>query len=116
MRQMIKRPGSPMNSGPGGSRSREVVNTYRGGSGGNQGGNSSRNTRTPGKKKNNPLGRNRTIDYLDAKSLFRFINDQGKILPRRITGVSAYQQRQVTQAIKFARHLALLPFVANDAK
>ncbi|MCZ2133682.1 MAG: 30S ribosomal protein S18 [Bacteroidetes bacterium] len=62
------------------------------------------------------MGRNRTIDYLDAKSLFRFINDQGKILPRRITGVSAYQQRQVCQAIKFARHLALLPFVANDAK
>ncbi len=114
MRQMTKRAPGTMGGGPGGSRSREVVNTYRGG--GQGGNNSSRNSRTPGKKKNNPLGRNRTIDYLDAKSLFRFINDQGKILPRRITGVSAYQQRQVTQAIKFARHLALLPFVANDAK
>lgn len=102
----------PMSGGPGNRNSREVVNTYRSGSGGGN----PRNNRTPGKKKNNPLGRNRTIDYLDAKSLFRFINDQGEILPRRITGVSAYQQRQVCQAVKYARHLALLPFVANDSK
>ncbi|HRE59145.1 MAG TPA: 30S ribosomal protein S18 [Candidatus Kapabacteria bacterium] len=56
------------------------------------------------------------MDYLDAKSLFRFTNDQGKILHRRITGVSAYQQRQVCDAIKYARHLALIPFVNHDTK
>lgn len=67
------------------------------------------------KKKRNPLGKTaRFVDYLDTKTLQRFINDQGKILPRRITGVSAYQQRMVTRAVKYARHLALLPFVAND--
>jgi small subunit ribosomal protein S18 len=66
------------------------------------------------KKKVNPLGKAKTIDYLDAKSLLRFTNDQGKILPKRITGVNAYQQRQITKAIKHARHLALLPFVAQD--
>jgi small subunit ribosomal protein S18 len=67
------------------------------------------------KKKVNPLGKEvKTIDYLDAKSLLRYTNDQGKILPKRITGVNAYQQRQLTKAIKYARHLALLPFVAQD--
>ncbi len=66
------------------------------------------------KKKNNPLKSSRVIDYLDPKFLSRFTNDQGKILPRRITGVNAYQQRQLAKAIKFARHLALIPFVAQD--
>lgn len=67
------------------------------------------------KKKRNPLGKeSRYVDYLDIKTLQRFINDQGKILPRRITGVSAFQQRLITRAIKYARHLALVPFVAND--
>ncbi len=75
-----------------------------------------RKQRTPLKKKNNPMGENRTIDYLDPKSLLRFINDQGKILPRRITGVNAYQQRQICKAIKYARHLALLPFVTQDVR
>ncbi len=75
-----------------------------------------RKQRTPVKKKNNPMGANRTIDYLDPKSLLRFINDQGKILPRRITGVNAYQQRQICKAIKYARHLALLPFVTQDVR
>lgn len=67
-----------------------------------------------GKKKVNPLKDSKTIDYLDGKFLTRFTNDQGKILPRRITGVTAYQQRQIASAIKYARHLALLPFVAQD--
>lgn len=66
------------------------------------------------KKKRNPLKDVRYVDYLDTKVLQRFINDQGKILPRRITGVSAHQQRLITKAVKFARHLALLPYVAND--
>lgn len=54
------------------------------------------------------------IDYKEVDQLQRYINEQGKILPRRVTGVSAKQQRQLTQAIKRARHLALLPFV-DDA-
>ncbi|GAB5466033.1 MAG: hypothetical protein Kapaf2KO_14690 [Candidatus Kapaibacteriales bacterium] len=66
------------------------------------------------KKKVNPLGDQRVVDYLDTKFFGRFTNDQGKILPRRITGVSAYQQRQIATAIKHARHLALIPFVAHD--
>ncbi len=66
------------------------------------------------KKKPNPLKRSKVIDYLDPKFLSRFTNDQGKILPRRITGVNAYQQRELTRAIKYARHIALMPFVAQD--
>ncbi|MFA6571183.1 MAG: 30S ribosomal protein S18 [Bacteroidota bacterium] len=66
------------------------------------------------KKKINPLKKSKVIDYLDPKFLSRFTNDQGKILPRRITGVNAYQQRKIACAIKFARHLALMPFVAQD--
>lgn len=66
------------------------------------------------RKKANPLKDSRVIDYLNPKFLQRFTNDQGKILPRRITGVSAYQQRQLAKAIKYARHLALIPFVAQD--
>jgi ribosomal protein S18 len=66
------------------------------------------------RKKPNPLKNQKTVDYLDPKFLQRFTNDQGKILPRRITGVSAYQQRQVAKAVKYARQLALVPFVAQD--
>lgn len=66
------------------------------------------------KKKINPMKESRVVDYLDPKFLSRFTNDQGKILPRRITGINAYQQRQIAKAIKYARHLALIPFVAND--
>lgn len=56
----------------------------------------------------------RYIDYKDIDTLFQFITERGKIIPRRITGVSSYHQRQLTQAIKRARHMALLPFVAQD--
>ncbi len=56
------------------------------------------------------------IDYKDLDLLKRFVNEQGKILPRRITGLSAKYQRQLTRAIKRARHLALLPFVADTVK
>ena len=55
----------------------------------------------------------RHIDYKDIDTLAKFITERGKILPRRITGVSAYHQRQLTAAIKRARHVALLPFVAE---
>jgi len=53
------------------------------------------------------------IDYKDTETLSKFITDRGKILPRRITGVSTYFQRRLAKAIKRARHVALLPFVAK---
>lgn len=56
------------------------------------------------------------IDYKDPNFLLKFINEQGKILPRRLTGTSAKYQRKVAQAVKRARHIALLPFVADGLK
>jgi len=53
------------------------------------------------------------IDYKDTNTLTKFITERGKILPRRITGVSAYHQKRLAMAIKRARHMALLPFVAE---
>ena len=53
------------------------------------------------------------IDYKDIDNLAKFITERGKILPRRITGVSAYFQKRLSNAIKRARHMALLPFVAE---
>lgn len=54
------------------------------------------------------------IDYKDSEFLKRFLNEQGKILPRRITGTSLKFQRRVAQAVKRARHLALLPYVTDN--
>ncbi len=56
------------------------------------------------------------IDYKDADFLLKFVNEQGKILPRRITGTSNKYQKKVSKAIKRARHLALLPYVADCLK
>lgn len=56
------------------------------------------------------------IDYKNADFLLKFVNEQGKILPRRLTGTSLKYQRKVSQAVKRARHLALLPFVADELK
>lgn len=53
---------------------------------------------------------NKTIDYMDVDLLGQYINDQGKILPRRVTGLSAKKQKQITKSIKRARMLSLLPF------
>ncbi|HEV8196178.1 MAG TPA: 30S ribosomal protein S18 [Gemmatimonadales bacterium] len=53
----------------------------------------------------------RIIDYKDEKLLARFISERGKILPRRLSGVSARHQRQLQVAIKRARFLALLPYI-----
>ena len=52
-----------------------------------------------------------TINYKDTKFLMNFISDQGKILPRRLTGLNSSQQKRVTKLIKRARIAALLPFV-----
>lgn len=56
----------------------------------------------------------RHIDYKDINTLSQFVTERGKIIPRRITGVSAYYQRQLALAIKRARHMAILPFVAES--
>ena len=56
------------------------------------------------------------IDYNDANFLLNFINDQGKILPRRLTGTSLKYQRKVAQAVKRARHIGILPYVADSLK
>ncbi len=53
------------------------------------------------------------IDYKDTVKLRRFLSERGKILPRRTTGTCAAHQRQLTTAIKRARHVALLPYVAD---
>ena len=56
------------------------------------------------------------IDYKDERSLRRFITDRGKIVPQRISGTCARHQRQLTTAIKRARHIAILPFAAEVYK
>jgi small subunit ribosomal protein S18 len=56
------------------------------------------------------------IDYKDADFLMRFLNDQGKILPRRITGTSLKYQRRLAVAVKRCRQLALLPYVGDNLK
>lgn len=56
------------------------------------------------------------VDYKDPEFLKKFLNEQGKVLPRRITGTSLKYQRKVGKAIKRARHLALLPFVTDMLK
>ena len=56
------------------------------------------------------------IDYKDADFLLKFINEQGRILPRRLTGTSTKFQRKIAQAVKRARHLSLLPYVADLLK
>ena len=75
--------------------------------------------------KNNPKNRKRKkvcqfcvdkvehIDYKDTAKLRKYISDRAKILPRRMTGTCAMHQRQLTEAIKRARHLALLPYTAD---
>ena len=56
------------------------------------------------------------VDYKDPDFLMRFLNEQGKLLPRRITGNSLKFQRKVATAVKRARHLALLPYVSDLLK
>jgi small subunit ribosomal protein S18 len=56
------------------------------------------------------------IDYKSDKKLQRFVSEQGRIIPKRITGTCAKHQRMLVTAIKRARHLALLPFVSDAVK
>jgi len=68
------------------------------------------------KKKNiSPISLTQKIDYKDIDLLRLFITDQGKILPRRATGVTVQQQRKLAKAIKRARILSLFPFVASNS-
>lgn len=61
-----------------------------------------------------PIKPEEPIDYKDIDLLRKFITERGKILPRRITGLTAKQQRALTTSIKRARTLALLPFINRE--
>jgi len=63
------------------------------------------------KKRLSPIKPGDPIDYKDVDLLKKFITERGKILPRRLTGLTAKQQRDLTNAIKRARIMALLPFI-----
>ena len=56
------------------------------------------------------------IDYKDVKLLQRYTTEQGKIIPKRITGTASIYQRELSLAIKRARHMALLPYVSDTVK
>ena len=66
------------------------------------------------RKRMSPIKPGDPIDYKDTELLKKFITERGKILPRRITGLTAKQQRDMTVAIKRARTLALLPFLNSE--
>ncbi len=56
-------------------------------------------------------GNDKEIDYKDLRTLKKHLTDRGKIMPRRVSGTCAKHQRAITQAIKRARHIALLPYI-----
>ncbi len=56
------------------------------------------------------------IDYKDVKLLQRYVTEQGKVIPKRITGTSSKYQRELSVAIKRARHMALLPYVSDTVR
>ena len=56
------------------------------------------------------------VDYKNPDFLLKFVNEQGKLLPRRLTGTSLKYQKKIAQAVKRARHLALLPYVTDSLK
>ncbi|MBW4649542.1 MAG: 30S ribosomal protein S18 [Kastovskya adunca ATA6-11-RM4] len=66
------------------------------------------------RKRLSPIKPGDPIDYKDVELLRKFVTERGKILPRRITGLTAQQQRDLTQAIKRARLVALLPFINKE--
>lgn len=70
---------------------------------------------TMGKQRNCPFCEDKLafVDYRDTKKLGKFVSEQGRVLTRRTSGVCARHQRQLVSAIKQARHLAFLPFVAD---
>ena len=56
------------------------------------------------------------VDYKDVKLLRRFVTDQGKIMPRRVTGTSAKMHRKLVRAIKKARNIALMPYTSTSVE
>lgn len=66
------------------------------------------------RQKNSPISVNQTIDYKDIDLLSLFLTEQGKIIPRRATGVTVQQQKKLTKAIKRARILSLLSFITSN--
>jgi len=66
-------------------------------------------------QKTSPIGLNQKIDYKNIDLLSLFVTEQGKILPRRATGVTIQQQRKLAKAIKRARVLSLFPFVSSNS-
>lgn len=93
------------------------MNDRSGGRGGSRGGGDRQQGRRPffRRRKSCPFSGDSApkIDYKDVKLLQRFVSERGKIVPSRITAVSAKRQRELARAIKRARHLALLPFIAG---
>nr|ALG63656.1 ribosomal protein S18 [Guillardia theta] len=67
------------------------------------------------RRKVSPIKVGESIDYKDVELLSNFLTEQGKILPKRLTGLTNKQQNRVTKAIKRARMLSLLPFVNREA-
>ena len=67
------------------------------------------------KHKTSPISLNQKIDYKDIDLITLFVTDQGKILPRRATGVTIQQQPKLAKAIKRARILSLFPFVSSNS-
>ena len=67
------------------------------------------------KQMSSPIKPSKKIDYKDIELLSSYVTEQGKILPRRATGVSVQQQRKLAKAIKRARMLSLFPFVASNS-
>lgn len=104
------------------NRSGNQRNDPRGNQRGDQRGNQRRDQRTTGqlrKKRSCRFCENKAtsyIDYKNEKRLQRFISEQGRIIPKRITGTCSKHQRMLVQAIKRARHLALVPFVSDAVK
>nr|BCG67710.1 ribosomal protein S18 [Haptophyceae sp. NIES-3900] len=64
--------------------------------------------------KSSPAEKSNTFNYKDIDSLRKYITEQGKILPRRSTGLGVQQQKNLTKAIKRARMVSLLPFIFRD--
>jgi len=63
------------------------------------------------RKRLSPIPTSQEIDYKDLELLHKFVTERGKMLPRRITGLTAHQQRELTREVKKGRLLALLPFI-----
>nr|BDA98860.1 ribosomal protein S18 [Chroomonas debatzensis] len=66
------------------------------------------------RRKLSPIKITDVIDYKDVELLSKFLTEQGKILPRRVTGLTTKQQARITKAVKRARILSLLPFVTRE--